>query len=261
MNKQKPHPDSGFSLLEVLVSIIVVTFFTAAAMQMMVISATFKAKAKVYTTASNLIQEDLERIRNKASEYEFPQAIVTTADVNGLLIANPNTRTIKLSSVENLTTSDEVQFTGTPDVYKDFSINSIDNEITLALPGLETSVSNDTVLVNNTLCNAASESTGLAAKLRTKTVTDLISQTGFSYENVAYKAVSGYAPYTIPKTEKKIWVMREDTTVNASPYDVLKINYLVVPDNNGNPDNNPDRFIAEVSSEVIPNASYQCLKQ
>lgn len=294
MNQQKYHPDSGFSLLEVLVSIIVITFFTAAAMQMMVVSAAFKAKAKEYTLAKNLIQQDLEIVRNKASEYVFPSANFEASDAGvveetdssnptfGQLYIQPHpsgspaATTIKLSSVEELSNNHEIQFVstkpgvpGTPDVYTNYSLNTTNKTITIASPGIETSVFKDTVVVDNTLCNAGSASTGLAARLQTKTATNLIAPpVTFTYDSTNYQTVSGYAPYVIKDnlgndTQKKIWVMRNDTTVDATPYEVLKINYLVVPEddqNPGRPDDSPERFIAQVSSEVIPNASYQCPK-
>ena len=72
MNKPRFDPDSGFSLLEVLAAILIVTFFTTVAMQMLVISTAFKARAKEYATAANLIQQDLENIRSLADNYKFP---------------------------------------------------------------------------------------------------------------------------------------------------------------------------------------------
>lgn len=64
-----PQQEQGFTLVEVLVSILIATVFTAVALQGMVIAALFKAKAQQYAEATNWIQEDLENVRYQANQF------------------------------------------------------------------------------------------------------------------------------------------------------------------------------------------------
>lgn len=258
MKKPKCDPDSGFSLLEVLVAIVVVTFFTAVAMQMVVISAAFKAKAKVYTTATNLIQKDLENIRNLANQYKFPKlSSVPSAGANS----------ITLSSTQGLLNGEKIQFQGTADEYT-LSISGATTTISPVLnkvPPDDTTTSPTTraTTVSNTSCSATSANSdkGLANKFMTSTsVVATVSNSATTISGVAYKPVVGANPFTIPNTQTKLWLMRNDSydfTGSVAPYDVLRVNYVVVKGNNSSPSSN---IIAKLSSEVIPYASFQCIK-
>ncbi|MFM2062091.1 MAG: hypothetical protein RLZZ507_1761 [Cyanobacteriota bacterium] len=271
--------DSGFSLLEVLVAIVAITFFSAAALQMMIISATFKARAKEFTTATNLIQQDLENIKNQASQIKFPKVVIPT----GTTSIAASTTEIELESVDLFETGNLIQFTGTPDEYNNFTIDSDNNTITIASPGLRTTVKatrengSAAILINNTLCSAAADS-GLAAELNEKTETNLTAQSFPNFddddsvrisnkepggENAdelpsdydEYKAVSDFAPHTIPNTDRKLWVMRKDEPVSNG---VLEVRYLVVKEENNLPGS---KILGKLYSEVIPDASYQCIKR
>lgn len=59
--------DRGFTLLEVLVSILVGAIFVAASLQLIVFSAVFRVKAQEYSEANSLISRNLETIRNIAA--------------------------------------------------------------------------------------------------------------------------------------------------------------------------------------------------
>lgn len=68
MYKQKhPQKEQGFTLVEVLVSILIATVFVATALQAMVVASLFKAKARQYAEATTWIQQDLENIRYRAA--------------------------------------------------------------------------------------------------------------------------------------------------------------------------------------------------
>lgn len=62
--------EQGFTLVEVLVAIFIAIAFTAVALQLMISAAVFKARARQYAEATTLIQENLESVRYRASEYE-----------------------------------------------------------------------------------------------------------------------------------------------------------------------------------------------
>ncbi|MBC5795525.1 type II secretion system protein [Sphaerospermopsis sp. LEGE 00249] len=261
MNKPRFDPDSGFSLLEVLAAILIVTFFTTVAMQMLVISTAFKARAKEYATAANLIQQDLENIRSLASEFQFPTASPTPT---------VGATTVTVLPVNNgLATGDKVQFEKSPYIY---TISVSGSTVTIT-PALIEALATPTVrLVSNTVCNPPSPSptpsptTGLAQKLRLNTQGNLGSVTA-TYAGLTYTSVNNYAPYTIPGTQMRLWLMRNDTNSVNYPYDVLQVKYIVAgpeprPTSSfyGTLNTNAPKIVAELTSEVIPNASFQCIR-
>ncbi|TAE57157.1 MAG: prepilin-type N-terminal cleavage/methylation domain-containing protein [Nostocales cyanobacterium] len=276
MNKHRFHPDSGFTLLEVVVGIVVVTFFTAATMQMLATSAMFKARAKEFAAAANFIQKDLEAVRSLAGDFKFPTV--------GTAVSPPNpaaNTVIQLSGLDGIRDGDKFQFTGTPDEYPKtltdpgppsrtvtvYTLNTTNKTITInSSPGLQSAVRANAVLVSKTLCGAGT-ATGIAAEFQTQklpaTSNPGFPTTGFSRGELPadyadYKSVSS-TPEVLNDnqgnpTQKKLWVMRKITPIAA---DVLNVRYLVVKDNNGTPSN---ILVNQLSSEVIPNAAYQCIK-
>ncbi len=79
MKKLKHNPDAGFSLVEVLVALVMIFFFTNVALQMFVLSGVFKKKAVQYTNAINLIQQDIETIKSAADTYALTTALKNTS--------------------------------------------------------------------------------------------------------------------------------------------------------------------------------------
>ncbi len=63
--------DQGFSLLEVLVSMLVASLFVGITMQAIFAAAVFRAKADEYDTAVSWIQEDHEKVIQQAYQYEI----------------------------------------------------------------------------------------------------------------------------------------------------------------------------------------------
>lgn len=298
MNKPRFDTDSGFSLLEVLVAILIVTFFTTVAMQMVIVSTAFRARAKEYATATKLIEQDLENIRSLANQYEFPTISATPSPS-----ATPSI--LSLSSGNGLKHNDKIQFLGSPNVYTitaPTSIPTANPTITIS-PGITppptpspgstvtpTPVGIGTRVVSNTVCNptpspTASPTTppdttkGLAKYLFdvTQSATYVSSSPAFTPSPVptptptpTYKAVNNYAPYTIPGTQMRLWLMRSDSHnfIGATPpYDVLQVKYIVAgpeprPTSSfyGTLNTNAPKIVAELTSEVIPNASFQCIR-
>ncbi|PSB02945.1 prepilin-type cleavage/methylation domain-containing protein [Merismopedia glauca CCAP 1448/3] len=60
----------GFSLVEVLVSLMIISLFIGLSMQAFLIAVILKARAEQQDEAANWIQEDLEFIKHQAREYE-----------------------------------------------------------------------------------------------------------------------------------------------------------------------------------------------
>ncbi len=62
--------ERGFTLTEVLVSLLIVSSYVVVTMQALVIAAIFSSKAEQYDRGFTWIQEDLELVRFRASQYE-----------------------------------------------------------------------------------------------------------------------------------------------------------------------------------------------
>lgn len=69
LQQKLPQQEQGFTLAEVLIAILIASLFVAAAMQAMVVATVFKVRAQEYSEATNWIQQDLEVVKNQASQY------------------------------------------------------------------------------------------------------------------------------------------------------------------------------------------------
>jgi prepilin-type N-terminal cleavage/methylation domain-containing protein len=80
--------ETGFTLAEVLISLLIVSIFVMVTLEALMLAAIFKTRAEQYDQAYTWIQEDLELVKFKASEYEkdaFPPARCSATDPsNGL---------------------------------------------------------------------------------------------------------------------------------------------------------------------------------
>lgn len=81
--------NTGFTLIEVLVAMIVAAVFVSMTMQAIVTSAAFRVVATQYDEAVSWIQEDLERVVNQATQYEvttqpYSSRCLATLSSNGL---------------------------------------------------------------------------------------------------------------------------------------------------------------------------------
>jgi len=75
LKSKPPQQEHGFTLTEVLVSILITTIFVATAMQAMVIAAVMRVKAKQYAEATTWIQQDLESVKYRATEGPSPNQL------------------------------------------------------------------------------------------------------------------------------------------------------------------------------------------
>lgn len=76
----------GFTLVEVMVSMIMTITFLMVTMQILLSAALLRAKATEYNDAYNWIQEDFEQVLTKAKAYEM-QAFPYSAQCNGRTLA------------------------------------------------------------------------------------------------------------------------------------------------------------------------------
>lgn len=74
LNIKLPKKEQGFTMIEVLAAILMVTVFVTVTMQAMVVAAVFKARAKQYSEATLLIQQDLEKVKSTAAQLAYSSA-------------------------------------------------------------------------------------------------------------------------------------------------------------------------------------------
>ena len=65
------YPDTGFTLVEVLVGLLVITGFISTAMQALVTATVFKVKGQELSEATTWIQSDMERVRFEAKRMNI----------------------------------------------------------------------------------------------------------------------------------------------------------------------------------------------
>ena len=69
--KDQPNKNDGFTLVEVLVGLLVISGFISTAMQALVTATVFKVKGQELSEATTWIQEDLEMVKFKANRLDY----------------------------------------------------------------------------------------------------------------------------------------------------------------------------------------------
>lgn len=80
-------PERGFTLVEVLVAILLITFFISVTLQGMVVAAIMKSRAQEFTEAVGWIQEDLEQARANSANY-YSLASTASQGSNTITLSN-----------------------------------------------------------------------------------------------------------------------------------------------------------------------------
>lgn len=222
MFKQKLlQQEQGFTLVEVLVSILIVTVFIGVSMQAMVIAAVFKARAKQYSEATTWIQEDLENVKYRAAQLNY--ATLTTGagtTTTGLQVSSVvgfavgNTLTVGTDSTNNVISS----------------INTGTSTLTIN-PALGTAQSSGVVVVSTNECNPSSSTTGFAEALRN----NLPALTNSGTKRIVGKSFS---------------LTRTTNVKDVAPYEVLELTYTVTPPTGS--------AVATMYTEMIPNVAILC---
>ncbi len=243
LNSQKKFTrsnQSGFTLAEVLVSILVTGSFAAAAMSTLVVGAYLQADSRIYSEASNWIQEDLEQVKIVAYDRcQTPFALrKTTAQVT-------NSTTINLAylvsgevSYSDSTAPSGCSFSSTTSGFRvgdAVLIGSNVQRTVSAISGTQLTLNSAITASSGTYvyarCRAQTTTTGFAAYLQSLLPTLV---------NNGTKTVSG----------KTLTLTRTTTIRNQFPFAILELEYTV-----RNPAN---QIVAQLSTEVVPNAFYRC---
>ncbi|MGH8000958.1 MAG: type IV pilus modification PilV family protein [Brasilonema sp.] len=226
-----PKTEQGFTLLEVLVSILVATTFVAMSLQAMVLAAYFQVRAKEASEATLLIQQDLENLKYLASTYQHSLLSANTAQ---------NATTITLADTTDFTTSNTLTIQG--DETKYTISNKSGNTLTIS-PALTQPHSSNKAVVNTTRCSNPTQTTGFADGLRDKVLGSDSSATSSTTNSTK----------TLSATNKNYKLQRIVTPSSSTPFNVLQLSYQVIDE-----ETNPTRTVAEIYTEVIPDAALQC---
>lgn len=233
----------GFTLVEVAVSMLVFAIFIGTAMQGLVLSTTFKVSAKQLTEANNWIQQDLEDVKALASDVNqvphtsallYADALVgdTTVKVTQLagfrlgdsIIIGTESNNNEITALQTLT---------------DPATNTDYLEVTLRDPLTSAQIADATAFVL-ARCRSDMDTGGFAAYLEDTLPTVTSETDNSSTPTTGRKTILGQE-----------FVLQRTTSVRpAKPYQILEVTYKVTDEN--------QKPLAQVSSEVVPNAFFAC---
>ncbi|MBD2279044.1 MAG: type II secretion system protein [Dolichospermum sp. DEX189] len=223
-NPQKSQ--QGFTLLEVLVAIVVITAFINVALMGLVTAALFKSKAKAYSNGITWIQADLEAVRDKAANLSILSANAAAQQ-----------KEVVLESAVGLANNDQVRIGTDSTTYTIQSISG--NSLTLTA-NLAIAQSANAGVTAVSKCTATSANAGFAYYLQQDLQQGLPSSPFTKY-------IGGKA-YTVTRSSEV-----KSSPFTATPrYEVLALSYTVTPQSNSNVK------VASIYAEVIPSAFYQC---
>lgn len=230
---------SGFTMIEVLVGMIILTLFIGIAMQGMVFASLLKSRAQQYSEAMNWIQQDLEEIKYQATKYK---ANVLSAN------AAVNSTSIALSSADSFEVNDKIQIGTDTTTYTITNISG--NALTIS-PNLAVDIpANSPVLATESVrCNKsatpATITTGFADGFRDRVVGSDLSTTS-NYSDINKNS---------SKTGKQYRVRRTLSLANIAPYNVVQVNYSVAEIYGTG---SFGISVVDLYAEVLPNTSFAC---
>lgn len=227
--RTKIYRSQGFTIVDVLAATIVLSSFIAVAMTTMTAAVAMKVRARAATEATNWIEQDIEAVRNQASQISYVlaqnaavgQPTVTFASTNGLAVGE------QISFERNASSPASNDAT----IYVIQSINNTTKSVTLS-QNLAVAQPLGKAVISLSKCSAASSTAGFA---------NLLQQVFPTSSTIGTKLISG-KPYTLSRTS---------TVRSIAPYEVLQLTYVVTPQGSTTP-------TATIFTEVIPNAAFQC---
>jgi prepilin-type N-terminal cleavage/methylation domain-containing protein len=223
--------ENGFSLVEVMVAILITTVFLVAGMQSFVSAVAFKTQARRTAQVTAWAQENMELIRQRAADQA--QIPFTSQALTAPVVANA--MTILVGSTAGFRVGDSIVVGNDSVSNRVFSLSS--TQITLA-SALATPQRVGSFAIAR--CRADTSDAGFAAYLNANLPNVTSDTNNDGNPAVGQKTIFG-RQYSLTRT----------TGIrNASPYQVATINYRVVDDTN--------RQVVNLSSEVVPNAFFQC---
>jgi len=213
------HRQSGFTLIEVIVAMLVLSLFISIAMTGLSLSVVLKVRSRISTEATNWIQQDLEAVRSQANRISYTLSTNATA-------GQPY---ITLASASGLVPNEHITIGRSNTIY---TIHSVNGNIVRLTSNLLTSQPATSNILALDKCEATTVQSGFAYVLQ---------QTLPPLQNGGGRTISG-----------RTYTLRRDAIVSAeAPHEVLQIAYSVFAPNASLP-------ISTMYTEVIPNVAFQC---
>ncbi len=247
-SKTSKSPETGFSLFEVLIAIIVAALFFLVVIQATTLSSYTRAQSLEATESLSWIQQDLESIRFQSGRYLITQL---SQDVP------QDSRTLPVESAEDFSDATHIRFID----LKSSDLNAyeigsaVGDRINITAPpgtgGVAEHATGTPVVGIFKRCQVAAAADGIANSLRTKVTGQ------FRVSDVVEDLLP--EDRTRTTTNKQFRVARSLTLVQNPPYQRLQIRYTVNPPIGTAPPFLDDRgrprsFV----TEVIPDAAYYC---
>ena len=122
-----PQPEEGFSLLEVLVAIFVLSLFILAGLQMMVLTTMVTAKAQLKREANNWIDSDIQDVKLKAADDFANDSISTRCQAVNYADGYAQALRDELATIESPVSNSYTSNSPTSTTYESFTLYNPDN--------------------------------------------------------------------------------------------------------------------------------------
>ncbi len=250
-----PFSSKGFTLAEVLASILVISLFTVAAMQAVVVAALFHSNARRFAEASNWIQDDLENVKIVAYDLcqtRFAQrklAVAAAANTNTIIVdfIQPGENDYDQAMPPEYRSGGACPFNSATDGFR------VGDELLIGSDSGTnriTAISGNTITLANNLSGYRSAGTRVYARCRAGAIEGGFAAYLQSLLPPLGNTSGNTATATRPFVNDTFSMSRTATRINQAPFQTLELAYTVRDSNNNT--------VAQVTTEVVPNAFFRC---
>jgi prepilin-type N-terminal cleavage/methylation domain-containing protein len=220
----------GFSLLEVVVSLLVMVIVSAGVMSAIVYGAALRSTASSYNGAMGWVQEQYSQVQSLSTSWNYAQLQLYTGST--LKLVN-----CPAGNCSQLVDNDLILVSGRPD--QAFRVSAL----TSTSDGSTFTVSPPLTLTSGTrlgfsplkFCSASSSTDAMAGQFNQALLPSAPLPTDL-------KTFGG----------RRYYLERTTSVTSVAPYYLLELTYQV------HPENTPTTTVASLYTEVIPNAALHC---
>ncbi|QSF48835.1 prepilin-type N-terminal cleavage/methylation domain-containing protein [Thermosynechococcus sp. QS41] len=245
----------GFTLAEVLASILVISLFTLAAMQAIVVAAFFQADARKFAEASHWIQDDLENIKIVA--YDLCQTKFAQRKLAAPAQGNDTTLTLALiqsgESDYDQAMPPEYRTGGACPVTSPTDGFRVGDRVLIGSDSGTrriVSMSANTITLDSPVGGYRGAGTRVYARCRIQANETNGIDGGFGAYLQTLIPPMNSSNNSRPIVNDTFTMTRTPTTRAEAPFQTLELAYSVRNSNN--------RVVAQLSTEVVPNAFFRC---
>ncbi|HIK35981.1 MULTISPECIES: type IV pilus modification PilV family protein [unclassified Thermosynechococcus] len=245
----------GFTLAEVLASILVISLFTLAAMQAIVVAAFFQADARKFAEASNWIQDDLENVKIVA--YDLCQTKFAQRKLAVPAEGNHTTLTLALiqpgESDYDQAMPPEYRAGGACPVTSPTDGFRVGDRVLIGSDSGTrriVSISGNTITLDSPVGYYRGAGTRVYARCRIQANETNGIDGGFGAYLQTLISPLNSSNNSRPIVNETFTMTRTPATRPEAPFQTLELAYSVRNSNN--------RVVAQLSTEVVPNAFFRC---